>query len=105
MRIVTAQQNVIKAFKNDPDLTVLTNTPCMKVVITSNTVDCAAMCKLMREKFNWICHNGQYPNCLAFSFGDGQCDNWEDFVKSVRECVKMMKANPKLNKTADTELF
>lgn len=93
-----------EAFKNDEDIIVTSKHTSQTFSWTSKTVNAIAMAEQMHHK-NWIIAKLQRPPSAHLGITDANASNWKDFVKCVRECVKDMKSNPKLNKNHDTALY
>jgi len=102
--ILEAQNNMKLAFKDDADIIVTSTDASQTFSFTSNTVNAIAMSELMGKK-QWTIAKLQRPPSAHLGITDSNQGNWKDFVKCIRECVKEMKADPKLNKNHDTALY
>ena len=58
---------------------------------------------LKRRK--WTVAKLQRPPGMHLAITDACSRNWKDFVDAIRECIKEMKADPKLNKNHSTALY
>lgn len=104
-RILEAQHNIKQAFKNDPDITVCSNQTSPIFSYTSKNVNPIAMCEEMLKRRQWTIAALQNPSGAHLAITDASAPNWKDFVVSIRECVKAMKEDPKLNKNHDTAVY
>jgi len=95
--ILTTQQNLRNAFKDDPDITVSSHTASPIFSFTSTTVNVIAMSDLMAKKFNWTLHKVQNPPSGHLTVTNATENHWQDFVKAIKQCTEMMKADPSLN--------
>lgn len=103
--ILEAQHNIKQAFKNDPDITVCSTQTSPIFSYTSKSVNPIAMCAEMQTRRQWTIAALQNPSGAHLAITDACAPNWKDFVTSIRECVKAMKADPKLNKNHDTAVY
>lgn len=63
------------------------------------------MCEEMQKRRQWTIAALQNPSGAHLAITDASAPNWKDFVMSIRECVKAMKADPTLNKNHDTAVY
>lgn len=103
--ILEAQYQLKQAFKNDADIIVCSTQTSPIFSYTSKTVNPIAMCEEMSKRRRWTIAALQNPSGAHLAITDATAPNWKDFVSSVRECVKAMKADPKLNKNHDTAVY
>jgi len=92
------------AFKNDPDIIVISNEASPIFAFTSNTVNCIALSDEMVKR-KWTLAKLQRPHGAHIAITDASQSHWKEFVAAVRECVKDMKADPTLNKNHSTALY
>jgi hypothetical protein len=63
------------------------------------------MSDLMTKKFNWTLHKVQNPPSGHLTVTNATENHWQGFVTAVKECTKMMKADPSLNTNEDTAVY
>ena len=72
---------------------------------TSQTVNPIAMCEQMLKRRQWTISALQNPPGAHLAITDATAPNWKDFVASINDCVKVMKADKGLNKNHDTAVY
>ena len=100
-----SQISIREAFKNHPDLRVITQNASCIVTFTSETLNCIAMAEEMKKRRRWTVLKAQRPPSMQLCITDSNSANWEDFIDAVNECVAAMKADPSLNTNASTALY
>jgi hypothetical protein len=93
------------AFKNDPDITVISTEASMVFSITSTTINCMAMTSLLKKYRNWNLAKTQMPPSTHIAFTACTADHWKDLVDSIKFCIKMMKADKSLNSNETTATY
>jgi len=92
------------AFENDPDIQVISTEASPIFSFTSKTINCIAMAEQMLNK-RWTVAKLQRPPAAHLAITDATAPHWKDFVNAVRDSVKAMKADPKLNVNHETALY
>lgn len=95
------------AFKDDPDITVISQHDSCIFAFTSknNSFHGMAICDVMKKERKWAVGTVQRPGGAHLTITAANADAWPDFVDSIRQCVKILKSTPELNKNDDTALY
>ena len=93
--------------KDDPSIEVISKQPSCIFSFTSknNAFHGMAICDVMAKRRKWAVGKVQRPGGAHLTITDANCDSWADFVDSVKDCVKAIKADPSLNSNSDTALY
>lgn len=59
----------------------------------------------MLKRKQWTIAKLQRPPAAHIAITDASSANYQDFIDSVRECVKAMKDDPSLNVNHDTAMY
>jgi len=103
--ILEAQKQLRLAFEKDEDITVISKHVSPIFSFTSEKVNCIALAEQMHKRRNWIIAKCQKPPAAHLAITDATSGQWKDFADSIRECVKVMKADSSLNKNMDTAVY
>ena len=64
-----------------------------------------AICDVLKKERKWAVGTVQRPAGAHLTITAANAENWQDFVDSIRACVKILKSTPELNKNDDTALY
>ena len=103
--ILKAQTKMRNAFKNDPDIIVISEEASPIFGFTSNTINCIALCEQMSKRRKWTVARCQKPASAHIALTQANCHAADDFIDSLRECIKVMKADKSLNQNHETALY
>jgi hypothetical protein len=91
--------------ENNPDIQICSNMTSPIFAWTSSTVNPIAMGEVMLKRRQWTISALQNPAGAHIAITDATSPNWKDFISSIKECVKVMKADKTLNKNHDTAVY
>jgi len=93
------------ALKDDKDVIIASHHNGPVFSLTSNVVNAIALAEVMQKQSKWTISKLQRPAGIHLAITNANCENWEDFVKSVKKGIQTMKLDPTLNQNHDTAVY
>lgn len=109
--ILSSAENARKAIKNEiPEVMLASRHFTSVVAITTrsdvaNPINVIALADVMKDKFKWNLNKLQSPSGLHIAFTVGNSPFWRKFVDDLKNSIKMMLDDPKLNHNDSTAFY